>query len=169
MSVRWGARSGEAYVAWDKRFVTETDFVVRYDIAASGEWATLEINGAIGLTVEREFLLQYDILSSVYADFDVLYQLEGSPPAPPIPVYQDFTLVYAIDSTVESFEVYRDFTVRWQAAGVVIADFSVYFNINQDTAFPGWNDTTQPDGEWTDVIPSARSWTPATQPSTTWN
>lgn len=169
MSVRWGARSGEAYVAWDKRFVTEADFVVRYDIASSGEWATLEINGAIGLVVDREFLNQYTILSSVYSDFDVLYQLEGEPPEPPIPVYQDFTLVYAIDSTIQYLEVYRDFPVRWQSAGVVIADFPIYFQINQDTAFPGWSAEPEPDDDWTDVTPVTRTWTPATQPATTWN
>lgn len=145
------------------------DFLVRYDIALSYEWATLEINGTVGLVAERLFSNQYDILSSVTQDFTVSYLLDGEPLPAPYPVYQDFTLIYSIDAEPTTYEVYQDFEVRWKMSGVVITDFECYYLLDGQISYADWQEEEIVDETWTPSSAVNGTWTTQTLVSTTWN
>jgi hypothetical protein len=146
-----------------------SDFLVRYDIAILGTWATLEINGTVGLVAERLFVAEYDILDTAIQDFSASYLIDGTAPPAPYPVYQDYSLIYSIDATPTTFEVYQDFDARWKMDGVVITDFESYYALNGEVSYADWVEEDSPTDTWTPRPSVNGTWTPAAGNTTTWN
>jgi hypothetical protein len=185
VSANWFPRSLSGSNSWELRDISSVDqtfhatysvvnavtadFGSSYTIAISGTWATIEINGAISLVVERLFPAQYSVITSVSADFPALYFLDGVPPTPPLPVFQDFTLVYGVDSTPTASAVSQDYPVIWSAAGVVIADFSPLYTVARGTTSPEWDGVDSQQDGWTAITTGGSVWTGIQQSTGTWN
>jgi hypothetical protein len=185
VSANWFSRTTSSYNTWALRDAGATvsrdfvltyniaepavaDFSCSYDIALSGNWATLEINGTIGLVAERAFVSTYTILGSVTQDFIANYLLDGVPPTPPLPIYRDFTLLYSIDTGIETYEVYQDFLCSWKMNGVVSADFELNYFLDGVLSNPDWTEAPEDDETWSPRPSVNGAWTPATAPVTTW-
>lgn len=199
MSANWFSRTTDTYATWTFREATAVsqdfaatyaivapavqdfsaayyiaepaiaDFLVRYDIATLGTWATLEINGTVGLVAERLYVAEYDILNTVTQDFPVSYLLDGAAPPAPYPVYQDYSLIYSIDATPTTFEVYQDFDARWKMDGVVIVDFESYYALNGETSYASWVEEDVTAETWSPRPSVNGAWTPTAGQATTWN